>query len=94
MYRIHILESRNRRAHSIDILVACVNPLIALASESTLQSPIERPRGKVAKGKKRHKSCPPLNVCKKTKPRFEKDWCTFLQNTIYTKGARFVPVSY
>ena len=35
--RIHILESRNRHAHSIDMLVACVNyTLIALASEFTL----------------------------------------------------------
>ena len=33
------------------MLVACVNTLKAVASESTLQSPIERSRGKVAKGK-------------------------------------------
>ena len=34
--RIHILESRNRRAHGVDMLFAHVNMQIALASESTL----------------------------------------------------------
>ena len=34
--RIHILESRNRRAHEIDMLFAHINMQIALSSESTL----------------------------------------------------------
>ena len=34
--RIHILESRNRRAHGVDMLFAHTNMQIALASESTL----------------------------------------------------------
>ena len=34
--RIHILESRNRRAHGVDMLFAHINMEIALASESTL----------------------------------------------------------
>ena len=34
--RIHILESRNRRAHGVDMLFAHINMQIALASESTL----------------------------------------------------------
>ena len=34
--RIHILESRNRRAHGVDMLFAHIDMEIALASESTL----------------------------------------------------------
>ena len=34
--RIHILESRNRRAHGVDMLFAQINMQIALPSESTL----------------------------------------------------------
>ena len=34
--RIQILESRNRRAHGVDMLFAHINMQIALASESTL----------------------------------------------------------
>ena len=48
---VPILESRNRHADRIDIPVACVNTLIALALESTLQSPIELPRGRLLSSK-------------------------------------------
>ena len=34
--RIHILESRNRRAHGVDMLFAHIDMDIVLASESTL----------------------------------------------------------
>ena len=36
--RIHILESRNRRAHGVDMLLAHIDMQIALSSESTLKS--------------------------------------------------------
>ena len=34
--RIHILESRNRRAHGVDMLFEHINMQITLSSESTL----------------------------------------------------------
>ena len=71
--RILIPETRNRCAHGIDKLVACVNTLTALALVSALSSSIHRQRGKVAReGGEWSTSFIPLNVCNNTKLCFEK----------------------
>ena len=92
--RIHILESRNGHAHSIDMLVACVNTLIALASESAMSFSMHFPRGQVDREGGMIDVIIPLNVCNNTKLCCEKDGCTLLQNRRCTKYVLFVPVSY